>query len=474
MPFASRDCHFSWAADCRVSRAQVQCAEHRGELRHLTARRPNCCVRYPAGRTARQRGLHRANDQAAALHAHHHPRRDAQEPRRHRPDGHLFGRRRHRAGLPFRALGPLRARRSRLRIRRSHRRDRPGPHHQWRSRDMVGRAHPAPEAHHRVHEGAEGRARHPARALGPQGLHAAALVRQRPADAGGPRARREDVGHRRTDGGADGRGPYRAAPAHGCRSRGAQGSLGGCGQACAGSRLRDPRDPQRPRLSDAHVPVAAGEQAQRRLRRRLRRTHAFPPRGGGSAARRMAEGQAGVPARVRGRRRRGWLDHGRHRGLRPGAQGARHRRDRLLVGRPGGLGDRRSRQAQLGLPGALCRARAPRGGHHVDGGRTDHRSVPRRIHSAEGSGRPDRHRSRGARQSVLAADGGDRARSHSFRRHGRLARAIRLVAQAPRAVDGADPRRRGGSARLVGLSPGSIVPLAPAFVDGWIRGQAPV
>ena len=78
------------------------------------------------------------------------------------------------------------------------------------------------------------------------------------------------------------------------------------------------------------------QQAQRRLRRRLRRPHALSPRGGGGRARRMAEGQAAVPARLRRRRPRWRLDHGRHGGLREGAQGARHRRDRLLLRRPVG------------------------------------------------------------------------------------------------------------------------------------------
>ena len=68
---------------------------------------------------------------------------------------------------------------------------------------------------------------------------------------------------------------------------------------------------------------------------------------------------------------------------------------------------------------------------------------------AEGPGRPDRHRPRGARQPVLAADGRDRARAQGVRRHGRLAGAVRLVAEAPRALDRADPRRRGRGARLV-------------------------
>ena len=67
----------------------------------------------------------------------------------------------------------------------------------------------------------------------------------------------------------------------------------------------------------------------------------------------------------------------------------------------------------------------------------------RRGHPAEGPGRPDRHRARGAGQSVLAADGGDRAGAKGLRRHGRLARAIRLVAEAPRTLDRPDPRRRG-------------------------------
>ena len=45
--------------------------------------------------------------------------------------------------------------------------------------------------------------------------------------------------------------------------------------------------------------------------------------------------------------------------------------------------------------------------------------------------------------SMLAADGGDCAWAKGLRRHGRLASAIWLVAEAPRALDRADPRRRG-------------------------------
>ena len=125
-----------------------------------------------------------------------------------------------------------------------------------------------------------------------------------------------------------------------------------------------------------------------------------------------------VPARFGRRRHRRRLDHGRHGRLRQGIEGPRHRCDRLLLGRPVRLGDGRARQAQLGLPGALRGTRAPGGRHQVDGGRSDRRSLLCRGYPAEGSSRPDRHRARGTRQPVLAADGGDRARSQGERRHG--------------------------------------------------------
>jgi 2,4-dienoyl-CoA reductase-like NADH-dependent reductase (Old Yellow Enzyme family) len=51
--------------------------------------------------------------------------------------------------------------------------------------------------------------------------------------------------------------------------------------------------------------------------------------------------------------------------------------------------------------------RASRSRDQIDGRRTHHRSAFCRGHPAEGPGRPDRHRARGARQPVLAADGGD-------------------------------------------------------------------
>ena len=173
-----------------------------------------------------------------------------------------------------------------------------------------------------------------------------------PLTRGGPRARREDLGHRRADGRAHGRGPYRAAAALRRRSRRPQGPLGGRRQARAGGGLRGARDPQCARLPDAHVPLAAVEQAQRRLRRRLRRTHALSPRGGGGRARGVAQGQAGVPARLRRRRPGRRLDHGRHRGLRQGAQAARHRRDRLLLGRPRSA--RRRRRASSAAGASRC------------------------------------------------------------------------------------------------------------------------
>jgi 2,4-dienoyl-CoA reductase-like NADH-dependent reductase (Old Yellow Enzyme family) len=79
----------------------------------------------------------------------------------------------------------------------------------------------------------------------------------------------------------------------------------------------------------------------------------------------------------------------------------------------GRLSDRSQGQAQLGFPGALRGARAARGGHQVNGGWPDCRSVSRREHPAKEPGRSDCHRARGTRQPVLAADGRDHTRSQT-------------------------------------------------------------
>ena len=100
-----------------------------------------------------------------------------------------------------------------LRFCGGHRGHRAGPHHQRRSRAVVGGARACAEAHCHLHEGARRRARNSDRARRAQGVHATALARQRRADARGPgaRATRPGTSWRRPP--SRWRRPHRAAPA---------------------------------------------------------------------------------------------------------------------------------------------------------------------------------------------------------------------------------------------------------------------
>ncbi len=98
----------------------------------------------------------------------------------------------------------------------------------------------------------------------------------------------------------------------------------------------------------------------------------------------------------------GWTHRGFGR-LRARTQGARHRRDRLLIGRPDRLGDRGAHSARLRFPAALCRAHPQRGRDRHDGGRSHRASATGGRRTRRRRSRSDRHRARGDVRPELAA-----------------------------------------------------------------------
>ncbi len=132
-----------------------------------------------------------------------------------------------------------------LSVRRGHGGNRPGPHHQWRRGALVRCPRSAADAHHRIYEGQGVVPGIQIAHCRPQGLHAAALVRQRPPqpyDLARGEKQWAIVPERR----ADGDGFLPAAPCSAWPSfkrhwvDAAKRALDG--------RIRDPRDPQRTRL----------------------------------------------------------------------------------------------------------------------------------------------------------------------------------------------------------------------------------